>query len=73
MNKLYLHKEIYLRTAEEETLHAFKNIAEIVLEESENYYCLTFNNCKADPYIATKEFGNYALTLTIQSAGDLYD
>lgn len=73
MNKLYLHKEIYLRNAVEEAVDAFKNLAEIILEESENYYCLSFTNCKADPCITIKEFGNYVLNMTIQSAGDLYD
>lgn len=73
MNKLRLHKEIYQKQAVLQAVRAFENIAVIHVEETEDYYCLFFKKCKADPDITIKEFENYVLIATIQNTGDLYD
>lgn len=72
MNRMTLQKEIYLKSAIEETIQAFSRIAKIHMEE-ENYYSLTFEQCLADPQRTMDEFGNYVLAETIRTAGGMYD
>lgn len=74
MNRMTLRKEIYRRSAIEEAIQAFSQIAKIYLtEEKENYYSLTFEQCLADPQRTMDEFGNYVLAETIRAAGGMYD
>ena len=72
MNRMTLQKEIYPKSAIEETIQAFSRIAKIHMEE-ENYYSLTFEQCLADPQRTMDEFGNYVLAETIRAAGGMYD
>lgn len=74
MNRMTLRKEIYRRSAIEEAIQAFRQIAKIHLEEEkENYYSLAFEQCLADPQRTMDEFGNYVLAETIRAAGGMYD
>lgn len=74
MNRMTLQKEIYPKSAIEEAMQAFRQIAKIHLtEEKENYYSLTFEQCLADPRRTMDEFGNYVLAKTIRAAGGMYD
>ena len=74
MNRMTLQKEIYPKSAIEETIQAFSRIAKIHMEEEkENYYILTFEQCRADPQRTMDEFGNYVLAETIRTAGGMYD
>ena len=72
MNRMTLQKEIYPKSAIEETIQAFSRIAKIHMEE-ENYYSLTFEQCLADSQRTMDEFGNYVLAETIRTAGGMYD
>ena len=74
MNRMTLQKEIYPKSAIEETIQAFSRIAKIHMEEEkENYYSLTFEQCLAYPQRTMDEFGNYVLAETIRAAGGMYD
>ena len=74
MNRMTLQKEIYPKSAIEETIQAFSRIAKIHMEEEkENYYSLTFEQCLADPQRTMDELGKYVLAETIRAAGGMYD
>lgn len=74
MSKLVLQKEIYKKEAIENTIHAFREIVNIILvEENKNEFVLNFTECVADPQRTMDEFGNYVLAETIKKVGGLYD
>ena len=53
-------------------MKAFSALAEISLSETDKYYELIFRDCKVNTIQTIREFENYVLIETIQSAGDLY-
>lgn len=71
-NKLLLNKELYNNDAVRKTMKAFGALAEISLSETDKYYELIFRDCKVNTIQTIREFENYVLIETIQSAGDLY-
>lgn len=72
-NKLLLNKELYNKNSVLDTVATFAALAEISVTEAEQYYELSFRNCKVDEKRTIREFENYVLTETIQVAGGLYD
>ena len=72
-NKLLLNKELYNKNSVLDTVATFVALAEISVTEAEQYYELSFRNCKVDEKRIIREFENYALIETIQAAGGLYD
>lgn len=71
-NKLLLNKELYNNDAVRKTMKAFSALTEISLSETDKYYELIFRDCKVNTIQTIREFENYVLIETIQSAGDLY-
>ena len=71
-NKLLLNKELYNTDAVRKTMKAFSALAEISLSETDKYYELICCDCKVNTIQTIREFENYVLIETIQSAGDLY-
>lgn len=72
-NKLLLNKELYNKNSVLDTVATFAALAEISVTEAEQYYELSFRNCKVDEKRIIREFENYVLIETIQAAGGLYD
>lgn len=65
--------DLYSENAIQNTIDAFRNIAEIVCQKRAPYYELTFEKCRANTERTMKEFGNFALAETIKSRREIYD
>lgn len=61
MTKLLLSTDIYSYANIMETCEAYREFADIKIEEMDSYYELTFDDCKYDPDITIKEFENYLI------------
>ena len=71
MNELKIPKEIYNRTILKEACYDYSNIADIKLEENENYCFLTFLNCKYSVGVTIEEFENYVIDLQVKHINDM--
>ncbi|WP_130838291.1 HxsD-like protein [Lachnoclostridium sp. Marseille-P6806] len=63
-NKLYLSSEIYSIESIREAIEAYRELADISIEEINGIYVLSFRNCQYDEYITKCEFENYCIGLT---------
>lgn len=61
MMNLSLKKEIYNYSRVLEATHAYVGIADIEIEEQNEYWKLIFDKCKYDERCTIKEFENYLI------------
>ena len=73
MKKVVLNKEIYDGDSIREAIIAFSRIINVVLDDCNDYYRLSFSNSVLDIDNAVDEFCNYILGLSIKKKGILYD
>ena len=58
-----LNKGIYSEKAITETIRAFSHLAEIELNDSDDYYICRFRQCRYESTLTMDEFGNYLIDL----------
>lgn len=68
-NRLFLSKEIYSYYYIEQTRTVYEKLADISVNEDENYWICEFCDCKYEIERTKKEFENYLIQLWNQGRG----
>lgn len=63
-NKLYLNKDLYGKKSIQEAKKAYEGLADIRLEQTENYWICVFARCAYGEERTMREFENYLIGLS---------
>ena len=63
MLKLKMNKEIYSLSNVCIAVRAYSHLANIIYEDEERYWVLTFSDCLYDETLTSREFENYMIGL----------
>lgn len=71
INQLKLHKDIYKKNKIYQACMDYKKIADIQIQETDNYFICIFLKYSLDIELIKKEFANYLIVLNIKEKRNL--
>lgn len=66
MNEILLRKELYSLATISRASEDYKNLAQISIEDTDEYYKTVFHKCKYNEQLTMDEFENYLIDLTVK-------